>query len=89
MTALQTTGGRAAKYTLGILRLQRAASSVASVPKIQSSMMGEPSRFARKQPTARPGMASGNRKGSTVMASATRNWTPMYCGMGRIRVAAA
>ena len=62
---------------------------MAAVPTTQSAGMGEPRRLARKQPTVRPGMASGNRKGSTVMASATRNWIGPYWGMGSARVSTA
>ena len=88
-TMLQITGGRGASARWRSFDVQSAASRVAAVPTIQSRGMGEPRRLARKQPTVRPGMASGNRKGRTVMASATRNWMPPYWGMGSSSVRAA
>ena len=45
--------------------------------------------MAMRQPTNSPGVAAGNRKGSTVSASAKRICTPPYWGMGKAMVSTA
>ena len=83
MKAFNRTGGRMARYLLGIFEVKYAAARVVRLPNIKSTGPRPPIILAKKHPTNKPGIASGIKKGKIVITSDILNSTPLTCPKDR------